>query len=235
MQVKQGQVIVRAPTFVKEAFINAFIQEKSVWLKNRIVAQQQAQEKCFDFGHGSEVFLLGDKVNLVIRTGKKGQVFTEPAIDELTELNKHDNQKDSLVVVINERNKERLIETKTLPKQVKKQLESYFKVEAQNYISTRLVSLSAQTSLVPKQIKIKQYRARWGSCNNRQEVSFNYLLMMAPPSVIDYVIVHELCHLIHLNHSTDFWQLVGKHCPYYQEAKQWLSSHQNDLVWQLPC
>ena len=83
-------------------------------------------------------------------------------------------------------------------------------------------------------MNIRQYSARWGSCNNRKEISFNYLLMMAPPWVIDYVVIHELCHLTHLNHSQHFWQLVIKHCAYFQEAKQWLKHHQTELIWQLP-
>lgn len=190
------------------------------------MAQQQAQANHFDFRHGSEVFLFGNKVDLVIRTGQKGQVFSEQNI--------HNSQQNYLIVIISERNKERLTDVKFLSKQVKKQLESYFKEQAQNYIFPRLAELTKQTSLTPKQIKIRQYRARWGSCNSRQEVSFNYLLMMAPPWVIDYVIIHELCHLKHLNHSTSFWQLVAKHCPYYQDAKRWLSTHQSDLAWQLP-
>lgn len=227
MQVKQGQVIVRAPNFIKADFINAFIKEKSAWLKNKIVAQQQAQANHFDFRNGSEVFLFGNKVDLVIRTGQKGQVFFEQNI--------HNSQQNYLIVIISERNKERLTDVDVLSKQVKKQLESYFKEQAQNYIFPRLAELTKQTSLTPKQIKIRQYRARWGSCNSRQEISFNYLLMMAPPWVIDYVIIHELCHLKHLNHSTNFWQLVAKHCPYYQDAKRWLSTHQSGLVWQLPC
>ena len=117
MQVKQGQVIVRAPIFVKEAFINAFIKEKSVWLKSKIVAQQQAQASHFDFRHGSEILLFGNKVNLVIRSGKKGQVFSGHNIN--------DSQKSCLTVIINARNAEGLIDAGTFSKQVKKQLEFY--------------------------------------------------------------------------------------------------------------
>jgi len=227
LQVKQGQVIVRAPDFVKKAVINDFIRDKSVWLKSKILAQQQAQTNHFDFSHGSEILLLGKKVKLAICFGRKAQVYSE--------TNENDNQKTWLYVVINERNKAKLNDSDAVSKQVKKQLESYFKVQAQNYIFPRLTALSEQTLLSPKTIQVRQYPARWGSCNNREEVSFNYLLIMTPPWVIDYVIVHELCHLKHLNHSIDFWRLVAKHYPSYQDAKQWLSNHRNDLVWQLPC
>jgi predicted metal-dependent hydrolase len=224
--VKQGQIIVRAPDFVKKAVINAFIQEKSLWLQSKIIAQQQAQTHHFDFSHGSETFLLGKKAKLVVGYGNKNQVFSESSKDG--------SEQTCLVVIINERHRVKLAAVGALAKQVKKQLELYFKAQAQRYICTRLVTFSEQTLLIPKQVKIRLYRARWGSCNSRKEVSFNYLLMMTPLWVIDYVIVHELCHLRHLNHSTDFWKLVAKHYPRYQEAKKWLVNHQNALVWQLP-
>ena len=226
MQVKQGKIIVRAPDFVKDAFIETFLQEKSAWLKSKISAQQQVINKYFDFSHGSQVLLLGKKVKLKICDGKKGRVFTE--------VDKDGNRQTHLTVVISERHRIKLTDIDTFSQQVKKQLESYFKEQAEYYISTRLKALSKQTYLTPKQIKIRRYRARWGSCNSHKELSFNYLLIMTPTWVIDYVIIHELCHLKHLNHSTDFWQLVAKYCPYYQDAKQWLSSNQSDLVWQLP-
>ena len=57
--------------------------------------------------------------------------------------------------------------------------------------------------------------------------------MMTPLLVIDYVIVHELCHLVHMNHSKHFWQLVAQHFPEYKTAKKWLKNHQSQLYWQV--
>jgi len=226
LQVKQGQVIVRAPHFVKDAFIRDFLNEKSVWLKGKIAAQQYAQINYFDFCHGSELFLFGEKVKVIVSYGKKNLVFSE--------ISKHDNNQSYLNVIISERSRKKFSKSADLARQIKKQLESYFKGVAQDYIVARVAEFSERILLTPRQINIRQYRARWGSCNSRKEVSFNYLLAMAPPWVIDYVIVHELCHLKHLNHATSFWLLVAKHYPNYQEAKQWLSNHQSELVWQLP-
>jgi len=116
-------------------------------------------------------------------------------------------------------------------KRVKKLLETYFKQEAEKLFVERLELLSTQTSLVPRKVIIRQYSARWGSCNNRGELSLNYLLIMAPIFVIDYVIIHELCHLEHLNHSKSFWGLVEQYCPNYHIAKKWLKTHQSQLHW----
>ena len=74
-------------------------------------------------------------------------------------------------------------------------------------------------------LKIRKYRARWGSCNSKGQISLNYWLMICPDWVIDYVLIHELCHLQHLDHSRQFWQLVHSYFPNVEQAKQWLDSH----------
>lgn len=180
----------------------------------------------FDFSYGAEFFLLGKKAKLVISYGRKNVVFSE--------TEKHGDEQTFITVVISERSRKQIAKAEDLASHIKKQLESYFKGIAQDYILPRMAELSEFVSLTPEQVKIRQYRARWGSCNSRKEVSFNYLLMMAPMWVVDYVIVHELCHLKHLNHSKAFWQLVAQHYPDYQDAKHWLNIHQNELVWNLP-
>jgi predicted metal-dependent hydrolase len=91
--------------------------------------------------------------------------------------------------------------------------------------------LSETTLLHAKSFKVRKYKARWGSCNNRGELSFNCLLKMLPLWVVDYVIVHELCHLKHMNHSTRFWQLVEQYNPQFRLAKAWLKQNQASLSW----
>ena len=115
--------------------------------------------------------------------------------------------------------------------QIKKQLATWLKEQACHYITTKLPLLVTQTGLTPISFKIRLYKARWGSCNNKGELSFNYLLMMAPLWVVDYVIIHELCHLKHLNHSNKFWQLVDQYYPNYKDAQLWLKKHQSQLTW----
>ena len=116
---------------------------------------------------------------------------------------------------------------------VKKHIEKYFKQQAEDIIPVKVATYSQLTSLTPVSIKIRQYRSRWGSCNSRGELSFNYLLMMLPIDVINYVVVHELCHLEHLNHSKEFWQLVAKHFPQHTKAKKWMKINQSALLWRL--
>jgi predicted metal-dependent hydrolase len=74
-------------------------------------------------------------------------------------------------------------------------------------------------------IRIKNTKTRWGSCSSKGNLNFNWKLMMAPPYAMEYVVIHELCHLKHLNHSKAFWALVSEHMPDYKKAETWLKNH----------
>lgn len=78
-------------------------------------------------------------------------------------------------------------------------------------------------------LSIRDQKSRWGSCSSRGTLSFNYRLIFAPPRVLDYVVVHELCHLTHMNHSKNFWNLVAQVMPDYKQHKKWLREHGQEL------
>lgn len=78
-------------------------------------------------------------------------------------------------------------------------------------------------------ITVRDQKTRWGSCSSTGTLSFNYRLMFAPPRVLDYVVIHELCHLTHMNHSREFWNLVASVMPEYKIHRNWLKEHGQEL------
>ena len=78
---------------------------------------------------------------------------------------------------------------------------------------------------------IRSYKLRLGSCSNKSNLSFNWKLIMMPEEIIDYVIIHELCHIIHFNHSRSFWNEVSEHCPDFKLHKKWIRKNMGLLVW----
>ena len=78
-------------------------------------------------------------------------------------------------------------------------------------------------------VAIRDQKSRWGSCSARGNLNFNWKLIMAPPEALDYVVVHELCHLIEFNHSPRFWRLVEGQMPAYESWKKWLKAHGSEL------
>ena len=109
-------------------------------------------------------------------------------------------------------------------------LEQWLCQEVDMYLTNQLKYYANLTQLSYRSVKVRFYKSRWGSCNSRKQLTFNALLAMAPSSVIDYVIVHELCHLKYMDHSADFWALVGNYLPTYQSERQWLKMHQRYLT-----
>ena len=79
-------------------------------------------------------------------------------------------------------------------------------------------------------ITVRDQKTRWGSCSSRGTLSFNYRLIFAPPAVLDYVVIHELCHLTHMNHSKDFWNMVSSVMPDYKIHRKWLKERGRELT-----
>lgn len=79
-------------------------------------------------------------------------------------------------------------------------------------------------------VTVRDQKTRWGSCSSRGTLSFNYRLIFAPPVILDYVVVHELCHLTHMNHSKDFWNMVASVMPEYKVCRKWLRDHGQELT-----
>ena len=83
-------------------------------------------------------------------------------------------------------------------------------------------------------ISIRGQKTRWGSCSSKGNLNYNYLLILCPDDVIEYVVIHELCHRIYMNHSKRFWEKIEEFCPNYRQARKWLKQNGNSLIVRLP-
>ncbi|MBD5523955.1 MAG: M48 family metallopeptidase [Lachnospiraceae bacterium] len=109
-------------------------------------------------------------------------------------------------------------------------LEKRYIAAAKEYFPKRVAHFHQFTGGSYNRITIRDQKTRWGSCSARGTLSFNWRLMLAPPAILDYVVVHELCHLTHMNHSAAFWQKVESVYPDYRTARKWLKDHGQELV-----
>lgn len=108
-------------------------------------------------------------------------------------------------------------------------LEKRYIEAAREYFPKRAAYFQPLTGGNYSRITIRDQKTRWGSCSTKGTLSFNWRLMLAPPAVLDYVVVHELCHLTHMNHSAAFWALVESVCPDYRIHRKWLKDHGQEL------
>lgn len=108
-------------------------------------------------------------------------------------------------------------------------IEQSLRAEAEAWIRGRVESFAFQMKLFPRRIRFMQAQTRWGSCSSRGNVNFNWRLVGAPLEVVDAIVVHELAHLQHMNHSDDFWSLVESFAPKHKDADRWLRDNQHLL------
>lgn len=104
-------------------------------------------------------------------------------------------------------------------------ISSWYLENANIVILNRINELSSKYNLIPSKILIRNQKSRWGSCNSRKEIRLNWRLVLMPDYVMDYIIIHELCHLKHMNHSNSFWSLVHKLDPDFKKSKEWLKEN----------
>ena len=106
--------------------------------------------------------------------------------------------------------------------------------EAARLIPLRAACFAPMVGVSYGRITIRHQKTRWGSCSAEGNLNFNCLLMLAPPEVLDYVVVHELCHRKDLNHSERFWAEVSRVMPDYQMHRKWLKKNGAELIARLP-
>jgi predicted metal-dependent hydrolase len=124
--------------------------------------------------------------------------------------------------------------TLTLPAgradQARRALELWYRRQAAAVFAERLHVCNERYGFHYGRVGVKEQKSRWGSCSRLGNLNFNWRLLLAQLPVLDYVVVHELCHLRELNHGPRFWQLVARGCPDYQAQRRWLRLHGRELA-----
>ena len=194
---------VKAPFRVSEKVIIDFVDSKKQWIEKHMRLYKQSQHMIFPkpLVFGSTLYYLGHPYQLTLMTTSDHRVF----LDE-----------DRLVVCFSEV----LVQDKLAPF-----LMDWYKDMAFSIFTERLAYWVDVMNVTVSDLKVKQFKARWGSCSLKKIISLNWILVKAPLDVIDYVIVHECCHLVHFDHSKQFWNLVNDYMPDYKEKKRWLKEY----------
>ncbi len=112
---------------------------------------------------------------------------------------------------------------------IEEALVAWYRRQAWEKITARVKYFQNRLLIGPNRIVIKDQKTRWGSCSSKGNLNFNWRIIMAPPVIIDYIVVHEMCHLVHLNHSQEFWNLVGEILPDYKDRRKWLKINGTQL------
>lgn len=213
IQVTERGVSVRVPAWVSQHWIDQFIHKKRDWIALHVEKiQATLQDSCLKIERGSSFPFMGQKYHLEWQQGARWQVALE---------------KQQLLVRIGKR----VQPDDQLPQKIRTHLQKWLREQAEKEISQRVNFWAEKMGLSYKALKFKSYRRRWGSCSASGELSFNWRLILADIDAIDYVVIHELAHLVHFNHSQKFWLLVTKYCPNWKAQRAVLQNKQGWLLW----
>lgn len=108
------------------------------------------------------------------------------------------------------------------------------KKQAKSDLESRVKRFAPLVDVTYGRVTVRAQKTRWGSCSAKGNLNFNCLLMLTPDAVRDYVVVHELCHRRHLDHSASFWAAVSRVMPNWQQHRRWLREHGGALMMRLP-
>ena len=110
-----------------------------------------------------------------------------------------------------------------------RRLADWLKEQAKTAFAQAVRAYAPAMGVRVARITVRDQQSRWGSCSSKGNLNFSWRLIMAPPLVLDYIAAHEVAHLVHMNHSADFWRLVKAHCPHTDAAERWLAAHGAEL------
>jgi predicted metal-dependent hydrolase len=108
---------------------------------------------------------------------------------------------------------------------IKRAMEEWYRDKAKEVIERRVKYYQKFFNVIPINIKIKEQKKRWGSCTSKNELLFNWRCIMAKSNALDYIVVHEMCHMYYKDHSKNFWELVASVLPDYELRKEWLKNY----------
>lgn len=198
--VEESSVLIAVPRLLELERIKKLLKNKRQWIKDKIALHYEAQPKSNkEFVSGECFSYLGRNYRLKVNQG-----YYKPA--------KLINGRFSVTLFAGANNAELIKES--LLAWYEKHAEIKFNEKVKRYADIMNVKYNS--------VGIKNYKSRWGSCTAEGDITFNWKVIMAPNRIVDYVVVHELCHLIHHDHSPKFWREVERFMPDYLECKEWL-------------
>ena len=193
---ENGNLIVHAPKQMPLYDIIGFIEKKQKWIDKKSSEVKSTLSKNKNIVQYNEIFFLGKRYKVVETVGVDFPYLTENTL--LIEKCKSQKKKQNLLQNWYLRNFEAVI----MPR-----FEKLIKFMKQKYTS----------------VKVINSKAKWGMCDSKKNLYYNWKLLMLSPDIIDYVIIHEISHLIELNHSKKFWSIVGAVLPNYKQIKEVLN------------
>ena len=194
---------VRVPEHLEDQRVAEILKQKRPWIRSKVAELKRVPPHCTKELVSGETFpYLGRNYRLKVQEGHQVGVCLSGGYLRATIRPTEHNESQEL--------------------RIQQYLQNWYRSRALERLQDKTHRYAKQIGVSPAGISVRNFKSRWGSCDKKREVVFNWNIIKAPHSIVDYVVIHELCHLIHPNHSKVFWELVGRHDASYPEHRQWL-------------
>lgn len=200
-----GELIIAAPSGLAPSLMEDFVREKQFWLYTKLAEKEALSQpvRGKEFVSGEGFPYLGKSYRLLLVAKQDGPLKLEAGRFRLLR-SEAQNGRDHFV--------------------------RWYSGHALSWLCPRVERWTSRVGVEPNTIEVRELGFRWGSCSGSGKVYFHWAAILLPPRVVDYVIVHELAHLLEPNHTEDFWLCVERAMPDYAERKQWLALHGGSLL-----
>jgi predicted metal-dependent hydrolase len=202
---RDGQVLVRAPQAIGDEKIEDIVAAKRYWIYKNLAEWRDlnATRVVREYRNGEGFLYLGRAYRLLLVADQEEPVLLRNGRFNL--------RRD-------------LVERGSVAA-AKAAFRDYFVTRGRERIDGRVAYFAPKVGVIPHAVDVRDLGHRWASCSPGGRLAFHWKCMMAPPTIIDYIVAHELCHFHHLDHSVAFWNEIDKVMPAYRERRDWLRKH----------
>ena len=201
IKIQKGKVYVMVPAGLTLAAIESLVANKSRWIKEKLAIQQKI------IAIKPKVFVSGESFSYLDKSHPLKIVGGLYPVIKL--------HREELVVSVRD-------ETADNTAVIKQLLIQWYKQQAESELRDKTERYARIIGVKPTSITIKTFKARWGSCSITAGIQYNWKIIIAPDRIVNYVVIHELCHILHHNHSPAFWKAVEHYCHDYRDCGAWL-------------
>ena len=206
-RIKNQEVIISVPKFLSDNEIYNLVEIKIKWIKNKLALEKLNNVSIKRKYENGDIFLyLGSEYSLKIKKSYRDNIYIK--------------------------DKNLIVEAKNVlaTNNIKNNIKNWYISESKKYLTKTNSYYEILIGVKSNKLLFGQYKSKWGSCNSKKTISYDWRIIMAPFEVIHYLIIHELCHIKYPNHSIYFWKYVEKYMINYKIQRKWLKNNSNKLI-----
>ena len=202
ISIQNGEVVIKAPWYVTSSQIQDVVESKRKWIMEKLEEYQKSPRKAKEYLDGEKFQILGEEYSL--------NIYYKDINNAILNV-----ENGKIVIILPLRYAE---EDNT--DQIKKMIDKMYYMVAEREVEAAMEKTRKMVGLAPEEYRIKKTKSVWGSCSSNRKITINQNLMMYSRKAVEYVVLHEVCHLKYMNHSKKFWEMVERYMPDYKEAEK---------------